>query len=232
MRATKHSFPWRHIDTSRIEAKGFLAQPFQFQIDQARILDLLTGHTLYNDSGVVLRELLQNSIDAVRLEHRSKAMQSGNVIVRWDSANRIFEVQDNGTGMSLDIIESNFLRVGSSRYQDPQFQEQHPDFSPISRFGIGVLSTFMIADEVEVITCVKGGLQVYELFLRSVHGKYLVRILDKHRDAPAQKVEDHGTIVRLTVRPSAGEVDVLELGKRWVVMPGCQVSIEIDETLR
>lgn len=228
LRATKHEFPWRRIDTNRIEARGFLAQTFEFKIDQAKILDLLTGHTLYNDSGVVLRELLQNSIDAVRFHHGSKAMSSGRVVVKWNASSRILEVHDNGTGMSLEIIENNFLHVGSSRYQDPQFQEQNPNFNPISRFGIGVLSTFMIADEVEVITCLEGELKAHELSLRSVHGKYLIRILDKYRDAMAQPLGEHGTIVRLTVRPSVGEFDVLQLAKRWAIMPGCLISIEVE----
>jgi molecular chaperone HtpG len=48
-------FPWRDIDDSRVEAHGFLRETFEFELDQAKILDLLTGHTLYNDSNVVLR---------------------------------------------------------------------------------------------------------------------------------------------------------------------------------
>ena len=57
------TFPWRRVDTSHIEAIGFLPQNYTFSIDQSRILDLLTGHTLYNDTRVVLRELVQNSIE-------------------------------------------------------------------------------------------------------------------------------------------------------------------------
>jgi hypothetical protein len=67
--AAPHQFPWRHIDQNQIETAGFLRQQFEFTFDQPRILDLLTGHTIYNDTGVVLRELLQNAIDAVRLQH-------------------------------------------------------------------------------------------------------------------------------------------------------------------
>ena len=63
----KYSFPWRYIDDYHVKAEGFLPQQYEFELDQARILDLLTGHTLYNDSDVVIRELAQNAIDAVRL---------------------------------------------------------------------------------------------------------------------------------------------------------------------
>ena len=37
--------------------------------------------------------------------------------------------------MTQEVIEKHLLKVGSSRYQDQQFREKHPKFSPISRFG-------------------------------------------------------------------------------------------------
>ena len=51
-------FPWSDIDDSEVEAVGFIPHPFEFKIDQKRILDLLTGHTLYNESTVAIRELI------------------------------------------------------------------------------------------------------------------------------------------------------------------------------
>lgn len=72
--------------------------------------------------------------------------------MKWDSNSRVMEVGDNGTGMTQSIIVNNLLKAGSSRYQEPDFKKEHPDFTPISRFGIGVMSTFMIADKVEVLT--------------------------------------------------------------------------------
>jgi hypothetical protein len=133
------TFPWRHVDTSHIETKGFLSQTFEFTIDQAKILDLLTGHTLYNDANVVLRELAQNAIDAVRLQCQMDGKppeQNGKVAIFWDSTERILTLEDNGTGMSQQIIENHLLKVGSSRYQDPEFKKKHPDFSSIKRFVI------------------------------------------------------------------------------------------------
>ncbi|WP_159403722.1 ATP-binding protein [Streptomyces sp. NRRL S-646] len=221
-----HVFPWKEIDTTKVEAKGFLTEPFQFSLDQEKVLDLLTGHTLYNDSNVVLRELIQNSIDAVRLEHGELSVSMGEVRVKWDSAERTLEVWDNGTGMTQRIIENNLLRAGSSRYQDPEFKKQNPDFSPISRFGIGVLSTFMIADQVEVLTCHPNEEKARQLSLRSVHGKYLVRTLDK--ECVPSFIRPHGTVVKLSLRPSAKPGDFLSVAKNWVVLPDCQVSVQIN----
>ncbi|MFD7815997.1 ATP-binding protein [Streptomyces sp. NPDC059785] len=224
--ASSFTFPWKFIDTHNIHVEGFLPRQFDFNIDREKILDLLTGHTLYNDSNVVLRELLQNSIDAVRLQEELSTCNDGKVWIFWDSKARTLEVRDNGCGMTQEIIENNLLRAGSSRYQEPDFRKKHPNFSPISRFGIGVMSAFMIADQVEVITSNPEEEQARQLELRSVHGKYLVRVLPKEEvDA---SIRPHGTIVRLVVRPSAEIDDILETARRWIVVPGCTVTCVID----
>lgn len=225
---TKYYFPWRAIDTTRVEARGFLTEPFQFTIDQEKVLDLLTGHTLYNDTNVVLRELVQNSIDAVRVQHADRAPVDGNVEICWDSEERTLEVRDNGTGMTQGVIENNLLRAGSSLYQDPEFRKKNPTFNPISRFGIGVLSTFMVADQVEIITCHPEEEKARQLSLRTVHGQYLVRTLDKNHEVPAN-IRPHGTIVRLTLRPSAELEDVTKTARHWVILPGCDVTAQEDD---
>jgi molecular chaperone HtpG len=229
---TKHDFPWRPIDQTSIEATGFIPLSFRFTIDERKILDLLTGHTLYNDTDVVLRELVQNSLDAVRLQfwsQRHSISFPGYVWIHWDSGNRVLTVGDNGTGMSQKIIENHLLRVGSSRYQDPDFKRNHPDFTAISRFGIGVLSTFMIADEVEIVTSHSDDQEARQLTLRSVHGKYLIRLLDKASDPAAIKVGRHGTIVRLRLRPTAQTRDVCAVARKWVVVPDAKVEVKVDD---
>ncbi|MFZ4477619.1 MAG: HD domain-containing protein, partial [Saprospiraceae bacterium] len=62
-------FPWKQIDSSQVEPRGFEGRSYSFKLDQERILKLLTGHTLYNDSRVAIREVLQNALDAVRFRH-------------------------------------------------------------------------------------------------------------------------------------------------------------------
>lgn len=220
-------FPWKRIDTSNIDAEGFIASPFEFQLDQRKILDLLTGHTLYNDTTVVLRELLQNAIDAVRLQEVMVPSKTEPVVrVHWSPENGELTVQDNGTGMTQEIIEKNFLRVGSSLYQEQQFIKRHPGFSPISRFGIGALSAFMIADDVEVITVSPKDEQARLLTLRSVHGQYLIKLLNKEDPAIPGAIREHGTQVKLTVRPSAKLDKVDAQLKKWIVVPRCTVSYE------
>ncbi|MFI1779947.1 HD domain-containing protein [Streptomyces rubiginosohelvolus] len=228
MHAAPHEFPWRSIDSRNVKAKGFLPQQFRFSLDQRKVLDLLTGHTLYNDSRVVLRELLQNSIDAVRLRYQDKSEELGRVWIKWDSEKRILEVGDNGTGMTQRVIKDNLLKAGSSLYQEEEFKKKNPDFSPISRFGIGVMSTFMIADTVEVITAHADEEEGRQLSLRTAHGQYLVQLLNKAGSEIPEDVSNNGTIVRLKVRHSVETDSIFEAAHDWVVMPRCHVSMEID----
>ncbi|MDX7798087.1 ATP-binding protein [Aeromonas caviae] len=224
-------FPWKHIDDSGVEAEGFLTKAFGFKLDQQKILDLLTGHTLYNDTNVVIRELTQNALDAVRLQAEISGERSesiGRIDLIWDSKKRTLEVKDNGTGMSQDVIEAHLLKVGSSRYQDPKFREEHPNFSSISRFGIGVLSAFMVADHVEITTCSVEDDEARQISLRSVHGKYLIKLLDKTSQRNNIGVYPHGSSVKLTLRTTATIGNVLEVAKMWLLFPRCKVTVTID----
>jgi hypothetical protein len=59
---------------------------------------------------------------------------------------------DDGIGMDEYIIK-NFLSVaGKSYYSSREFQKLGLQMDPISRFGVGILSCFMVADEIEIET--------------------------------------------------------------------------------
>jgi hypothetical protein len=219
-------FPWRSIDEANIEVSGYLPQPYEFTVDQQRVLKLLTGHTLYNQTDVVVRELVQNSLDAIRLQSLTEARESdGSVEVAFNSQDRVLTVTDNGTGMTQRIIEQHLLRVGSSRYQDPEFRKRYPNFSAISRFGIGVLSAFMVADRVEILTRHQDEEAAKQLTLRTVTGRYLMRELEA--DA-GSSIGPHGTRVTLWLRPSATLGNVAEIMDHWIVIPRCKVTVAID----
>lgn len=231
-RIESYSFNWRFIDGNDIETDGFLQQSFEFELDQHKILDLLTGHTLYNNSTVVLRELTQNALDAVRLQSnidKTNSEATGHVKIFWKSETRSLIVEDNGTGMSQEIVEKHLLKVGSSRYQDAKFREHHPDFHSISRFGIGVLSAFMVSDDVEITTCSPDDEQARRIALRSVHGKYLIKLLDKSKDRDELPMYPHGTSVKIVLRPTSEIGDILKVARQWLMFPRCRVLVYIDE---
>ncbi|MCA1288675.1 HD domain-containing protein [Salipiger bermudensis] len=226
-----YQFPWRKIDDTNVKAAGFEQEPFGFEIDQEKILDLLTGHTLYNDSNVVVRELTQNAVDAVRLKFHETADGSkklGRIKVNWDSENNELTIVDNGTGMSQSTIENHLLKVGSSKYQDPKFKEEFPNFTPISRFGIGVLTAFMVADKVEITTVSPDDEKARKISLRSVHGKYLIKILEKSADDVKRDIGDHGSKFVLRFRASARKMDIRRTLESYVLFPRCKVTLTID----
>jgi molecular chaperone HtpG len=86
----------------------------------------------------------------------------------------------------------------------------------------------MVADEVEYLTYFPGEETARRLLLRSVHGKYLVRLLDKF-DNRVRHLVPHGTEVRLKLRHTAEMDDPLELAKKWIVVPDCSVTVQRDE---
>jgi hypothetical protein len=138
----RFEFPWEHIDQRPIETIGFLKDQFEFKIDTFKILELLTGHTLYNDSGVVLRELVQNSIDAVRLQFsdpaRKRSREEGRVAIHWDSQSRVLTVTDNGTGMSEEIIKKNiYLKWAHRVTRTPNFRKSIQSLHPLADLESG-----------------------------------------------------------------------------------------------
>jgi molecular chaperone HtpG len=72
-KGSKYAFVWKKISEDQIETEGFLKKTYSFDIDQYKILDLLIGHTLYNDTGVVLRELAQNA--SMRSDFRKQTIE-------------------------------------------------------------------------------------------------------------------------------------------------------------
>lgn len=132
----------------------------QITIDQANILKLLTGVKLYNNPLACLRELYQNALDACRrrLYSRDTTIERCSITfgTKRTKEGVFLYCQDNGVGMDEYIIENYLLRIGTSYYKSDDFMQERKvmikDFSPISQFGIGIVSCFMIASRIEVIT--------------------------------------------------------------------------------
>jgi hypothetical protein len=205
----------------------------RFELDRGRLLDLLVGHTIYNDPTVAIRELLQNAIDAVRFKNyltmkASNDEPEGEVTVRWSPPDRILSVSDNGTGMNLETIQKHLLRVGSSFYDTDQFQNANKDFTPISRFGIGVLTCFMVSDDVEIVTCRDD--TGWRIKMSQVQADYLLKELP-FGDPLLAGLEPHGTRVTLRLRPliDLSKRSVLDIVRHWVLLPSCKVSYRDDE---
>lgn len=161
----QRAFPFpRSIDRKEVESEGYVSGDFQMTMDQARIMELMTGEELYDDNDVFVRELLQNAIDAtlLRLEMDRDFAEEEARIDLWEwndtDGNIWFRIDDQGTGMTRGMLQRYFLKVGNSYYnskelkRDLQDHGQTRDYPAISRFGIGFLSCFLCGTFAEVST--------------------------------------------------------------------------------
>lgn len=137
---------------------------FCLTMDQTQILQLLTGENLYDNTDVFIRELLQNAIDATLLrgEMESDFVPEKSRIDLWEwndkEGNIWFRIDDQGTGMTLGMLQRYFLKVGNSYYNSRELERDLRDhdnfknYNGISRFGIGFLSSFLCGDYAEIST--------------------------------------------------------------------------------
>lgn len=88
------------------------------------------------------------------------------ILVNYDQNHRVIEVYDNGTGMNKEMCLNNFLSIGDNSFWQTKncyndYGNVKEGLSLISSHGIGVLSYFLIANEVELFSCYKDSLPVH-----------------------------------------------------------------------
>ncbi|WP_217607179.1 metallophosphoesterase [Chitinophaga sp. GbtcB8] len=148
----------------KVQPQKYDLENFHFDAYIPTLLPLLTGDNLYKQKEVFIRELVQNAIDATLLRKKIKPDEkfdtSINIEVgtefRESKPVKYFKIIDHGIGMSKFTIERYFTSIGRSFYVSEEFdelrRENNIQYDPISNFGIGFLSSFMICKEVLVKT--------------------------------------------------------------------------------
>jgi len=126
-----------------------------FGVDLRGVIDLLSRH-IYSGPEVFLRELLQNSRDAIvaRSDHGALDPAWG-VRIRPATDTSPFIVRDDGIGLAADEVADLLSTVGRSSKRDV-LDLRNSDF--LGHFGIGLLSCFMVADEIEILSRKQGRL--------------------------------------------------------------------------
>ena len=155
-----------NLETNRfIQQQDYVADSFLFKTND-EIIKLLVA-PLYGDNITFgVRELLQNSIDACK-EREFVEKDIGNVdyspevkiiIEKEDDGNNYFKIIDNGLGMDIEIIKNYFLSAGASYRKSIDWQKDFIDENGKAivrrsgRFGVGILSAFLIGKEIFVQT--------------------------------------------------------------------------------
>jgi len=172
----KTNFPFnlpKSVQT-KIEQHGYTYMPYKFELDDHRVYELLMGGAIYDNPLVATRELVQNAVDACKLRDAQQRLYepdatpntTNRITIRYEDPTDQCQqpkltITDTGTGMDKWILENYFLKVGRSYYNSSDFNKirfqlrtksEELDFAPISEFGIGFLSCFLIADRLQVTT--------------------------------------------------------------------------------
>lgn len=180
-----------------IEPEGYQPVDLKFNVDTSAALQLFMGHRLYADKRVFLRELIQNAVDACNLRKLADSTHASAISIKFNKDISHITVRDNGIGMNRQWLEKYFLSVGISFYQSDEIKSVNRDprinISFISQFGIGFLSSFLVAEKIVVRTR-KSGWPGLMITITSLKDYFDVRFLDE--DLPT------GTEVTLHLKPS------------------------------
>lgn len=174
-----------------------------FTLNQNKILDLLMSVGLYKDKYACLRELYQNSLDAVRCMLSQSEINNSSTkgliefgISRDDKGSYLYCV-DNGIGMTKEIIENYLLKLGNSYYKSSDFFKQQASwggkFTPTSQFGIGILSCFMIGSKLEIITKTING-EYVSCAIEGLHESFYYKKTSAH---DKEYIKASGTVIKV-----------------------------------
>jgi hypothetical protein len=116
------------------------------------------GVKLYDRASAVLAELIANSYDADATEVMVRAPMGAWLADKSADSDidkgYVIEVEDNGTGMTPDVINRYYLRVGAERRNDVERGDLSKKFGRkvMGRKGVGKLAPFGICEKIEVIS--------------------------------------------------------------------------------
>lgn len=157
------------IDRSKIKPKDelYIYRELFIKLNKQQVIDLFMGVQIYNHPSLCIRELAQNSIDALSLRKALHIYQGSSEpqlkiffrhTINDDGVEKLI-CKDTGIGMDLDDIKEFLLISGNSYYKsydfkllNTKFKEKNIECEIIAKFGIGFFSCFMIGDHIKVFT--------------------------------------------------------------------------------
>lgn len=195
------------------------AETFEFQVEARQLLQMMI-HSIYSNKDVFLRELISNSSDALdklRLETlRDDTLQADSsdlhIAIETDREKRTLTVRDNGIGMSHDEVVQligTIANSGTAKFLQELKEAKDAAASEelIGQFGVGFYSSFMVADEVTLLTR-RAGVDTGTRWQSSGEGTYTVESVD---DAP------QGTSVTLRLKPEDTEDKLFDYTSPWKI---------------
>jgi hypothetical protein len=172
-------------------------------------------------------------------------------VTQWIDRDKYHWVRfdDFGTGMDEQIIRDHLLKVGSSYYGSAQYKADvlrasgkgGGDFTPISRFGIGLLSCFIVCDRVEISTWRQfpegSRFKPIRLSLNGLSGYYTLQTPDLPAGAMPSQYEmdepegyrtEFGTSIACRIDPTKerGSFDLSAMLNSHILFPTIPIEFE------
>src|SRR3954467_10337409 len=120
---------------------------------------------LYSDHEIFLRELVSNAVDATQKLKKLASIGEINeelgeltITVSFDKEKKTITVSDRGIGMTGEDIKKYINQIafsGAAEFVE-KFKDKGDAKDIIGKFGLGFYSSFMVADNVEIISRAAG----------------------------------------------------------------------------
>lgn len=204
---------------------------FHFDI---RLVDLLIEPLYGNSASYGVRELIQNATDAcktrVALYSENDYTPKVEIIIEEineDKEQRCLKIVDNGVGMKLDVIKNHFLNIGSKFRDSNEWNNLKDDTKSngeISqkngKFGVGILSSYLLGDTIKVRTCNIG--EKIEYTFETQRDTQLIEITKM----PCDKDVNLGTTIEIKLKNDV-DVDNLVLDE-WYINDDVEINASIN----
>ena len=198
-------------------------ETFEFQVEARQLLQMMI-HSIYSNKDVFLRELVSNASDALdklRLEALREEVSGVEVSdlhieIEADPAARTLTVRDNGIGMSHDEVVQligTIANSGTAQFlKDLERAREAGEGAGsaeglIGQFGVGFYSSFMVADEVTLLTR-RAGEPHGTRWTSTGEATYTVETVE---EAP------QGTSVTLKLKPADTEDKLHDYTSAWKI---------------
>jgi hypothetical protein len=102
---------------------------------------------------------------------------------------KYFKITDQGTGMNRYVLERYLTTIGRSFYTSSDFKKLGIAYSPISKFGIGFLSCFMLGKQVKVYTTYHDDLnKTFNLDIPNYDGCFFIETKNEEKAIPGSSI--------------------------------------------
>lgn len=143
--------------------------------------------------GIVVKELIQNAVDATR-----RVSRAGKIKVNFSPVDRVVEIVDNGVGMSPDVMSNQFMDVAGTT--------KALEEGSSGKWGLAKVALFSQAEEISAVSVATvGGKKVQTTITGSADAWIAGKMsIEAHT---VDKAIQTGTAIRIKLNEKVGSMD-------------------------